>query len=678
MSESIKSAKAANAIPQGTEVGSETDTGPPPSTVPDNFLSFLSPPQREGELGRLDRYRILQELGRGGMGCVLLGEHVELQRKVAIKIMLPSFARDAVFRERFLREARAVAKLKHDHIVTIFDVAEHNGVPFIVMEFLEGSSLDDCLEKKNGLSLDQILKVGRQIAEGLQAAHEKGLIHRDIKPANIWLEAQDGRVKILDFGLVREQTDDLKITLTGAGAVLGTPLYMSPEQAMGEKVDRRTDLFSLGVVLYWLCTGKQPFMRPTQGAVLIAIATEMPTPVRERNPAIPAKLEGLINRLLAKKRDERFASAEEVARELRAIEARADSRERPVKAEATRRQDTVRLRNPTRRLLLAAATLALFVSVIFMVRGVWSDKPRPDTSVAENRDPVIATNDKTDASINLAQPSKQIKPKIDDKKEEPKKVETKEVAKIDPKKEDPRPVSKNDPKINVKIDPKLDGKTILDNAIEAHGGEAELRKLHSSSYKIKGMFHVMGEDIPFIGNITTRGFDHQRIDLEQKVGDQTLRILYIVKKDKGWVKLNDYVSEMDKEELTEWLETAHNAWVTTLVPLKDKDYTLNIVGEEKVNDQPVVVMLVSRKDHRDIKLSFDKKTDLLVKVEMLVKDRGRGVGVPEELFMEDYNDKGLRQPRKITFKHEGKPFMDQEISGLRVEQKFDDTLFDKP
>ncbi len=280
--------------------------------------SFLAPPQGEGELGRLERYRILKELGRGGMGMVLMGEDSRLHRMAAIKIMLPKYARDSAARERFLREARAAAKIKHDNVVRIHQVDETNGIPFIAMEFLKGAPLDQHLKDSGELPIGQTLRIGREMAEGLQAAHAEGLIHRDIKPANVWLEAPKGRVKILDFGLAREERDDTN--LTKSGAIVGTPAYMSPEQAHGRAIDGRSDLFSLGVVLYRLCSGKQPFTGPNTMAVLMALGTETPPPVRQLNPNVPAALDQLIQRLMAKDRDQRPGSAEEVVAALSAIE----------------------------------------------------------------------------------------------------------------------------------------------------------------------------------------------------------------------------------------------------------------------------------------------------------------------------------------------------------------------
>jgi predicted Ser/Thr protein kinase len=181
-----------------------------------NIRSFLAPPQGEGELGRLERYRILKELGHGGMGMVLLAEDSQLRRMAAIKVMLPRYAKDPQARERFLREARSAAKIKHDNVITIFQVDEANGIPFIAMEFLKGTPLDQHLKDNGELSIGQAVRIGQEIAEGLQAAHAEGLIHRDIKPANIWLEAPKGRVKILDFGLAREERDEAHITNSGS------------------------------------------------------------------------------------------------------------------------------------------------------------------------------------------------------------------------------------------------------------------------------------------------------------------------------------------------------------------------------------------------------------------------------------------------------------------------------
>jgi serine/threonine protein kinase len=279
--------------------------------------ALLSPPERPDELGRLGGYRVLKLLGQGGMGAVYLAEDPQLERLVALKVMRPELAANPDSRQRFLREARATAKLKDDHVVAIYQVGEHKGLPFLAMEYLRGESLEQWLARGKKLTVGQLLRVARDITRGLAAAHAKGLIHRDIKPANLWLEAPHGRVKILDFGLARGNKDDMQITQTGT--ILGTPAYMSPEQGRGEPADARSDLFSFGCVLYRLCTGRLPFNGPTVMAILGNLASKNPTLVTEVNPRIPSELAELAMRLLSKPRDERPASAQAVLQELQAI-----------------------------------------------------------------------------------------------------------------------------------------------------------------------------------------------------------------------------------------------------------------------------------------------------------------------------------------------------------------------
>jgi serine/threonine protein kinase len=294
----------------------------PDITEPCTPWPFLAPPQGAGEIGRLAQYRVLKLLGRGGMGMVFQAEDTQLRRPVALKVMLPEVAAQQQSKVRFLREARAAAALKHDHVVTIYQVGEDRGVPFLAMEFLRGKSLADWLASGRQASVAETLIIGRQIAKGLAAAHQAGLIHRDIKPANLWLEAPAGRVKVLDFGLARwadGQPDGRSVMRTEQGAVVGTPAFMAPEQARGEEVNARSDLFSLGCVLYRLAAGRPPFAGDTMVAVLSAVLTQEPRPVRELNPQVPERLAGLIARLLAKQPGERPASAQVVADELLAI-----------------------------------------------------------------------------------------------------------------------------------------------------------------------------------------------------------------------------------------------------------------------------------------------------------------------------------------------------------------------
>jgi serine/threonine protein kinase len=290
-----------------------------PTALDKGAFGFLAPAERSDEIGRLGHYRVLKLLGKGGMGMVFMAEDTSLQRIVALKVMLPDIARRDASRERFIREARAVARIEHDHIIPIFSVDTHRGVPFIAMPLLRGLSLEEWLKQGRPLTLPQVLRIGREIAKGLHAAHERGLIHRDIKPANLWLDATSkGRVKILDFGLARGEKDSSAITLSGQ--VVGTPSYMSPEQAAGEALDARSDLFALGVVLYRLCTGVLPFRGPNVMAVLSALANADPDPVDSVNPEVPAAFSDLIGRLLRKRPADRPANGKQVADTIAAIE----------------------------------------------------------------------------------------------------------------------------------------------------------------------------------------------------------------------------------------------------------------------------------------------------------------------------------------------------------------------
>ena len=311
----VSSASVSDASTTGTKIGHvDGDTVAPEENRDAELIEFLSPPQAPDELGRLGPYRILKILGAGGMGVVFKAEDPHLKRHVAIKAMLPGLGASRSAKQRFLREAQSAAKIKHDHIVSIYQVGEERGVPFLAMEFLLGEPLDERLKREKKLPAPEILRIGVEIAEGLAAAHEAGLIHRDIKPANIWLEGKKARVKILDFGLARATAEQQH--LTQSGAIVGTPAYMAPEQAQGKPVDHRCDLFSLGVVLYRLCTGRQPFLGTDTVSTLMAVSTQEPAPPANLNTDLPAGLSDLVMKLLSKDPAQRLGSAEEVVQAL--------------------------------------------------------------------------------------------------------------------------------------------------------------------------------------------------------------------------------------------------------------------------------------------------------------------------------------------------------------------------
>jgi serine/threonine protein kinase len=253
------------------------------------------------------------------MGVVFQAEDPHLRRLVALKVMRPSLAASPEFHRRFLREARLAAAIEHEHIVTVYQVGEDRGVPFLAMQLLRGETLESLLARAGGrLPLPEVLRVGREVAEGLAAAHAGGLVHRDIKPSNVWLEGGRRRVRIVDFGLARGAEPDAQFTQ--AGTVIGTPAYMAPEQASGAAVDARCDLFSLGAVLYQAATGQSPFGGRDTLAVLSALATRTPAPPHRVVPSLPRLFSGLVMRLLAKDPADRPQSAREVVKAIESLE----------------------------------------------------------------------------------------------------------------------------------------------------------------------------------------------------------------------------------------------------------------------------------------------------------------------------------------------------------------------
>src|SRR3954447_930213 len=265
-------------------------------------------------------YRILRGLGSGGMGVVFEAVDLRLRRHVALKFPHERLARDPRARERLEREARAASSLSHPNICSIYGVEEHRGQPVIVMELLEGESLSETI-RRGPLAAQELRDIAMQAAEALQAAHAKGIIHRDIKPANLFVTA-GGQLKILDFGLAKvlpvaaPHGLTMGESLTYEGAIAGTTAYMSPEQARGAELDLRTDLFSLGVVLYELATGRQPFLGQNTVVTIDALLNTRPPAPSSLNPKLPVALDAVILRLLEKERERRYADAGAVLKDL--------------------------------------------------------------------------------------------------------------------------------------------------------------------------------------------------------------------------------------------------------------------------------------------------------------------------------------------------------------------------
>jgi serine/threonine protein kinase len=369
-------------------------------------LDFLEPSEEPGSLGRLGHYEVKEVIGRGGMGIVLRAFDGKLHRVVAIKVMAAQLATSVTARRRFTREAQAAAAVSHDHIVTIHAVEEDKALPYLVMHYVAGLSLQQRLERDGPLELQEILRIGMQTASGLAAAHAQGLVHRDIKPANILLENGVERVKITDFGLARAAAD---ASLTQSGMIAGTPQYMSPEQADGKSVDQRTDLFSLGSVLYAMCTGRGPFRASGTVAVLKRVCEETPTPIRETNPAIPDWLVAIIEKLHAKDPAQRYQSATEVAqllgRHLAYVQHPSVVGQVPSVPPETKVASNS---SPRRRLAIAAAVIGCIIAGVSMTEatGVTSLRATvirlftPDgTLVVETNDPGVKVTIEGDGGL---------------------------------------------------------------------------------------------------------------------------------------------------------------------------------------------------------------------------------------------------------------------------------------
>jgi len=367
-----------------------------------DLIALLEPAAGPDELGRLGGFRVLKLLGQGGMGAVFLAEDVQLRRHVALKLLKTGRSGHSGAVERFMREARAAAAVRHDHVVTIYQVGESHGVPFIAQELLEGETLDDRLQRDSRLPIAEAIRIGREIAAGLAAAHDCGLLHRDVKPSNIWLESRESgawsqepgvrgqgsgagnqepaandqshpitdprfptpsspsRVKLLDFGLARNQQGDEQ--LTHAGIVVGTPAYMSPEQAASQSLDGRSDLFSLGGVLYRMVTGQLPFQGTDTLSMLRSLAVDESPPPRSLNAEVPTELSDLIAQLLAKDIKRRPQSADAVVRALASLETELNNpttaRQPASGLDATTSQLPSPSRRPSSRLLIALSAAA--------------------------------------------------------------------------------------------------------------------------------------------------------------------------------------------------------------------------------------------------------------------------------------------------------------------------------
>lgn len=272
-------------------------------------VAILSPSDLPDSLGRIGTFEAKAIIGRGGMGTVYKALDPALGRTVAVKVLRPELASIQSARQRFSLEARAMASVAHQHVVPIYAVDEHRGLPYLAMEYVPGGTLESRLKQNGPLELVSVLRITQQIALALEAAHDTGIVHRDIKPANILLDRGVDRVRVADFGLVRVSDD---ASMTRSGMIAGTPLYMAPEQVKGEVCDPRSDLFSLGSLVYTLITGQPPYQADSPYAAMQKIVHDEPRALWELRADTPEWLGGFVTKLLAKKAEDRFQSAREV------------------------------------------------------------------------------------------------------------------------------------------------------------------------------------------------------------------------------------------------------------------------------------------------------------------------------------------------------------------------------
>lgn len=350
----------------------------PSADEPHWVLSLLQPSTDPEALGEIDGMAVESVVGQGGMGVVLRTRDRRLQRLLAIKLLSPMLAGSGAARQRFFREARAAAAVVHPNIVPIYAVSAERSLPYLVMPYIAGGNLQHVLDAHGPLPLERSLSIGLQVAEGLAAAHQQGIVHRDIKPANLMLDEGGFRIMITDFGLARALDD---ATLTGSGLLAGTPQYMSPEQARGASIDHRSDIYSLGAVLYAMATGRPPVRGDSTLEILRRIGEEPPKSIVGINETYPVWYERLVKLLMASHANQRPQSAEQVTELLRSALAHARSPHKTTLPVILRRPSSLRLR--TRYIVTAIALSLIGIASLVATWGALLLKS-PATAIAED------------------------------------------------------------------------------------------------------------------------------------------------------------------------------------------------------------------------------------------------------------------------------------------------------
>ena len=394
--------------------GSKSASSSESSISPSSFshtvdLSILGPTDDPNYMGRIGNYEVQGIIGRGGMGVVFRALDRALSRNVAIKVLDPSMASIGVARQRFAMEARAMAAISHEHVVPVYTVDEHRGLPYFAMEYVPGGTLESRIRHQGSLDLSSVLQIARQIALALSAAHESGLVHRDIKPANILLDRGVERVRVTDFGLARVNSD---VSYTRSGFIAGTPQFMAPEQVRGEICTEQSDLFSLGSVMYAMCTGHSPFRCESMYGAMQRVVHEQPRSIRDQTPNMPEWLELFIFKLLSKAPEDRFENATMVANLLEQEIAHANnpsSHPTPVRA-----QYGVSIANKHHSkmssLVVLLATIVAIVAIVavgsmalFVVNRNWEPDLKGTQSVEQATSlPPMWANDGTQSAQTLA------------------------------------------------------------------------------------------------------------------------------------------------------------------------------------------------------------------------------------------------------------------------------------
>lgn len=365
-------------------------------------LSVLGPTDDPASMGRIGNYEIQGIIGRGGMGIVFRGLDSALSRNVALKVLDPALASVAAARKRFAMEARAMAAISHEHVVPVYTVDEHRGLPYFAMEYVPGGTLESRIGKQGPLDVLSVLRIARQIALALSAAHECGLVHRDIKPANILLDRGVERVRVADFGLARVNSD---ASHTRSGFIAGTPQFMSPEQVRGETCTARSDLFSLGTVMYAMCTGHSPFRSESMYGSMQRIVHEEPRSICEQVPTIPVWLERFILKLLSKQPSDRFPDAVTVATLLEAEIAHAENPSQNTKPSRIEYADEGA--SQAKGWNRIVAVIVAFVTIVCL--GIWLTRPtaemkKNETEIKSSSEtPPLWSNDGTESIRKQAQ-----------------------------------------------------------------------------------------------------------------------------------------------------------------------------------------------------------------------------------------------------------------------------------